>query len=223
MSLELSPGRDIFVVDDDAGTRDALSVILTLAGYQVTGFADGETFVDAARSRAPVCAIIDLHLPNLSGLDVLKLMRAPTYPAPLFMASGDGDIAHAVEAIKRGAFDYILKPFDAPNLVARVKGAIVSRVRHWAQKGVAESLAADFPGRNLLTVRERDVLSQIVGGASNKLAGRQLGISPRTVEVHRARIMEKLGARNVADLMRIVLRNTPPRVQSAFGQPQMTA
>jgi FixJ family two-component response regulator len=183
-------------------------VIFTLAGFHVTGFPDGETFVAAARGRSPLCAVVDLHLPNLSGLDILKTMRAPTYPAPIFIVSGNGDIAMAVEAIKRGATDYILKPFDARDIVSRVRGGIASRERQMARIESAETLP-DFPGRNLLTPRERDVLSQIVSGASNKHAGRELGISPRTVEVHRARILDKLGARNAADLVRLVLCPAP--------------
>jgi FixJ family two-component response regulator len=111
----------------------------------------------------------------------------------------------AVTAIKHGAFDFIEKPFDADTVVRRVRNAIEALERR-KQAGTAKPDSdRAFPGRELLTPREIDVLGQITGGASNKEAGRQLGISPRTIEVHRARIMEKLGARNAADLVRIVL------------------
>lgn len=109
----------------------------------------------------------------------------------------------AVEAIRNGAFDFIEKPFDADTVVERIREGIAAMSNRTAS---AESPAA-FPGAELLTRREREVLSKITGGASNKEAGRDLGISPRTVEVHRARIMEKLGARNAADLVQIVLAN----------------
>ena len=117
--------------------------------------------------------------------------------------SGRGDIPAAVEAIRNGALDFIEKPFEAAALVARVRNAIDA----WHSGNRKDSiLARDFSGHERLTARERDVLEQIAQGASNKEAGRDLGISPRTIEVHRARIMEKLAAKNAADLMRIVLR-----------------
>jgi FixJ family two-component response regulator len=117
------------------------------------------------------------------------------------MISAAGDIPMAVEAIKNGAFDFIEKPFDLDAVVARVRAAIDA----WARRGSASFQRREFPGHHLLTPREREVLAEIAGGASNKEAGRRLGISPRTIEVHRARIMDKLRARNAADLVRIVL------------------
>jgi FixJ family two-component response regulator len=117
------------------------------------------------------------------------------------MISGAGDIPMAVEAIKSGAFDFIEKPFDLDAVVARVRRAIDA----WARRGSAGFQRREFPGHHLLTPREREVLAEIAAGASNKEAGRRLGISPRTIEVHRARIMDKLRAKNAADLVRIVL------------------
>jgi FixJ family two-component response regulator len=119
------------------------------------------------------------------------------------MISGQRDIPIVVDAIKHGAFDFFEKPFDLADVVERVRAAAA----FWARRKEEGSiLAAYFPGHDKLTPREFDVLAQIIGGASNKEAGRQLGISPRTIEVHRARIMDKLGARNAVDLVRIVLR-----------------
>jgi FixJ family two-component response regulator len=147
--------------------------------------------------------ILDVHMPGRSGLDILKDLNADHYQAPIFIISGQGDIPMAVQAIKHGAFDFIEKPFDAETALQRVKEAIAAAER---RKERAEGVIGDvFPGSDLLTPREREVLHQIAAGASNKEAGRSLGISPRTIEVHRARIMEKLGAKNAADLVRIVL------------------
>jgi len=205
MASQILPMSELFIVDDDAPTRDALSAVFTLAGYRVSVFADAGTFLAAARARSPSGVLLDLHLPDKSGLDVLKELHAQFYPAPIFIISGDGDVACAVEAVKSGAFDYMLKPFDARAMVARVGEAIAGFANRHAPINDSHAVVLEFPGRARLTPREREVLAQIAGGASNKEAGRRLGISPRTIEVHRARIMEKIGARNAADLVRIVL------------------
>jgi two-component system response regulator FixJ len=197
--------QEIFIVDDDPAVRDALSVVLTLENYRVTSFADGVTFLAAARTRTPACVILDVHMPGRSGLDILKDLNAEHYPAPILIISGQGDIPMAVDAVKNGALDFIEKPFDANTVVTRVAEAIDATDRRRRNAGFPDGLKASFPGRDMLTPREREVLSQIASGASNKEAGRLLGISPRTIEVHRARIMEKLGAKNAADLVRIVL------------------
>jgi two-component system, LuxR family, response regulator FixJ len=195
--------NEVFVVDDDPSVRIALDLVLSESGFAVTSFVEGETFLSAARARVPDCLLIDVHLPGCSGLDLLRKLDAHHYPAPIFMISGLGDIPTAVDAIRNGALDLIEKPFDPATLVTRVREAIAA----WANRNRDGDVPlGDYPGRERLTARERDVLECIARGASNKEVGRELGISPRTVEVHRARIMEKLAARNAADLMRIVLR-----------------
>ena len=204
MATAANGAQEIFVVDDDPAVRDALATVLTIEGFHVTGFADGGAFIAAARVRTPACVLLDVHMPGRSGLDILRELNAQHYPAPIFIISGQGDIPMAVEAIKNGALDFIEKPFDADTVVGRVRDAIDATTRR-AQNGRADFLNITFPGHDLLTPREREVLAQIASGASNKEAGRHLGISPRTIEVHRARIMEKLGAKNAADLVRIVL------------------
>lgn len=195
---------EIFIVDDDPGVREALSMVFTLAGCKVRAFADGASFLAAARSETPVCIILDVHMPGRSGLDILRALNAEQYPAPIFIISGQGDIPMAVEAIRHGALDFIEKPFNSENVVTRVCDAVDAWVRRREPDGHG-ALGGHFPGRDRLTPREREVLAKIASGASNKEAGRELGISPRTIEVHRARIMEKLGAKNAADLVRIVL------------------
>jgi len=194
----------IFLVDDDSAVRDALSIIFTLEGFQVRGFADGDTFLDAARDQVPDAILLDVFMPGCSGLDVLRELDARRYPAPIFMISGQGDIPLAIDAIRNGAADFLEKPFEGEVVVRRVREAIA----RWERRQDADRSDLRirvFPGHDRLTRRERDVLIEITTGASNKEAGRTLGISPRTIEVHRARIMEKLGARNAAHLVRIVL------------------
>ena len=195
----------VFVVDDDPAVRTTLSTVFARAGHDVTCFADGAALVAAARSGTPLCIILDVHIPGKSGLDILKQLNAQDYPGPIFMMSGQGDIAMAVDAIKHGALDFIEKPFRGSDVVARVEAAIEARTQRDSTNGAGDLQRFYFPGREPLSRREQDVLAQIVAGASNKEAGRKLGISPRTIEVHRAHLMQKIGARNAADLIRIVM------------------
>lgn len=204
MSEKTGSRGEIFVVDDDPAVRDTLSMVLSAGGYEVICFADGAALLSVARSRTPSCILLDVHIPGKSGLDILRELHGEDYPAPIFMISGQGDIAMAVSAIKNGALDFIEKPFRGSEIVARLNEAIDAYARRKA--GNAGSIQTlHFPGREPLTRREREVLEQFTKGASNKEAGRHLGISPRTIEDHRANIMKKLGARNAADLVRIVM------------------
>ena len=197
---------EIFVVDDDPAVRDTLSMVLSAGGYQVICFADGAALLAVARTRTPSCILLDVNIPGKSGLDILKELHGEDYPAPIFMISGQGDISMAVSAIKSGALDFIEKPFRGSEIVARLDEAIEAYARRHAENNSASRIATlHFPGREPLTRREREVLEQFTAGASNKEAGRHLGISPRTIEDHRANIMKKLGARNAADLVRIVM------------------
>jgi two-component system response regulator FixJ len=195
----------LFVVDDDASIRAALAHVFTRHGYEVTAFAEGDSFLGVARTWRPTCILLDVNMPGRSGISVLKELNAEHYGAPIFIISAQRDIPLAVDAIKAGAFDFIEKPFDPDAVVARVDRGIAD----W--KGLVSNGAGQMPlkfaGAERLTPRERQVLCQIAGGASNREAGTRLAISSRTVEVHRARIMDKLGARNAADLVRIVLTN----------------
>jgi FixJ family two-component response regulator len=196
---------EIFVVDDDPAVRDTLSLVLAAGGYKVICFANGAALLAVARSRTPACILLDVHIPGESGLDILNELHGEDYPAPIFMISGQGDIAMAVRAIKNGALDFIEKPFRGSEIVERLNDARGAYRRRQAQNSMPQIESLHFPGREPLTRREREVLEQFTSGASNKEAGRTLGISPRTIEDHRANIMKKLGARNAADLIRIVM------------------
>jgi FixJ family two-component response regulator len=196
---------EIFVVDDDPAVRETLSMVLTAGGYKVICFADGAALLAVARGRTPSCILLDVNIPGKSGLDILRELHGEEYPAPIFMISGQGDIAMAVSAIKNGALDFIEKPFRGSEIVGRLDEAIEAYARRHAETAASNVASLHFPGREPLTRREREVLEQFASGASNKEAGRELGISPRTIEDHRANIMKKLGARNAADLIRIVM------------------
>jgi FixJ family two-component response regulator len=196
---------EIFVVDDDPAIRETLLMVLSARGYKVICFADGAALLALARSRTPSCILLDVNIPGKSGLDILKELHGEDYPAPIFMISGQGDIAMAVSAIKNGALDFIEKPFRGSEIVGRLDEAIGAYAHRHAEHAASNVASLHFPGREPLTRREREVLERFASGASNKEAGRQLGISPRTIEDHRANIMKKLGARNAADLIRIVM------------------
>lgn len=204
MTTEQQRNGEVFLVDDDTAVRDALSVTFRLEGFRARGFADGTSFLEIARVNVPAAILLDVKMPGSSGIDILKELDAQNYPAPIFIISGHGDIPMVVEAIRKGAIDFLEKPFDARIVVERVREAIKVQEQR-ASNGGPGLLDRSFYGHDRLTRREREVLAEIAAGASNKEAGIKLVISPRTVEVHRARIMEKLNAKNTADLMRIVL------------------
>ena len=197
--------NEIFIVDDDAAVCGLLSVAFTVEGYQVTAFSDGMSFISSARARLPACVLLDVYMPVKTGLDILKELDATIYPAPIFIMSGGGDIPTAVEAVKNGAYDFLEKRLGTDAIVARV----CETISRWTQRqrtldGAAPT-SQSFPGCDRLTPREYEVLSQITAAASSKEAARNLGISQRTVEIHRLHIMQKLGAKNAVDLVRKVL------------------
>ncbi len=209
MSLIDNSRDEVFILDDDADVCDALSIAFIRSDFRVTAFRDASPFIAAARVRPPACVLLDVHMPGKSGLDVLKEIDAGSYRAPVLMMSGRGDIPTAVKAIRDGASGFIEKGIDPEIIVARVRETIsdfhpdVSR-NNGNGNGSGSPLQS-FRGRDLLTPREHEVLSQITAAASNKVTAVNLGISQRTVEVHRIHIMQKLGAKNAVDLIRIVL------------------
>jgi FixJ family two-component response regulator len=195
---------EIFVVDDDPAVRDVLAVLFSRKGYEVACFGEGTSLLAQIRTKSPNCIILDVHIPGKSGLDILKELVARNCFAPTLVMSGKGDIAMAVEAIKNGALDFIEKPFRGADLVSRVAEVIAAEQQRTSDR--AKKIAYFyFPGREPLTSREQEVLSQLVTGATNKEAAKFLGISHRTVELHRASIMQKLGAKSATDLITIAL------------------
>jgi FixJ family two-component response regulator len=213
MSQAAPSNGEIFIVDDDPAIRQMLSIVFAQAGFHATCFAEGAALLASAHTAVPACIILDVNIPGRSGLDILKQLNADDYPAPIFVISGQGDIPMAVDAIRNGALDFIEKPFRASTVVARVKDCIEAWSQRQQDGPPLNTLPIGIPGREPLTRRERDVLSLIVAGASSKEAGRKLGISPRTVEFHRARIIEKVDAKNTADLIRIVMSRHSPHDQ----------
>jgi two-component system response regulator FixJ len=207
-------GAEIFVVDDDPLVGELLYGAFSSEGYQVTTFSDGEAFEAVTRSRTPpACVILDFFMPGRSALEILKNIHAHDYAAPIIVMSGMAAIPTAVEAIKYGAFDFIEKPFSLGAILERVREVIGARPQNRMNGNSCENLRMKFSVGQPLTLREAEVLAEIVAAASNKEAAQHLGISPRTIEVHRAHIMAKLGAKNAADLVRIAVAERGDRAQ----------
>jgi FixJ family two-component response regulator len=218
MALGDGPTREIFVVDDDPSARGAIAALLNQAGFRVTLFADGTSVINEARTRTPAGIVLDLHMPGGSGLEVLTRLDARHYAAPIIVVSGRSDVPGVVEAIKLGAFDYIEKNRARETLVPCVRDAIAATRQRAIEPSASSRPLPVFPGASSLTPREHEVLAHIVDCASNKEAAMRLGISRRTVEIHRAHVMQKLGAKNSVDLMRIVMnrpQDADPRQISA--------
>jgi two-component system, LuxR family, response regulator FixJ len=196
---------EIVIVDDDNNMRDLLTAVLSLEGYPVVSFADGESFLKRKNAQAPVCVFLDVVMPGRSGMEILKELNAQKYEAPIFLISGRDDTPMVVEALKSGARDFLPKPLDPYAAVQRVRDA----VELWNSRGEQQSSSKlelmEFPGHIRLTRREAEVLAQIVKGLSSKDIGQALGIGKRTVDNFRMSIMRKLGAKNAADLVRIIM------------------
>jgi len=188
----------VYVVDDDAGVRDSLALMLGLAGYRTALFAHAEAFLAAWRGEWAGCVVADLRLPGKSGLELQAELRARGATLPFIIITGHGDVPSARSAFQADAVDFLEKPFDHAHLRAAIETAFSREDARLARAGDAVKLGA-------LTAREREVLELAAKGLHAKEIGAALGISPRTVEVHKTRIMEKLGARNLAELVRFAL------------------
>lgn len=199
----LNRDRLIHIGDADPATCEALSVLFRLEGFQTAFSLTPAQFVSSLDRRRPDVAVINLRLAEESGLPLLRRIKAMRNGTPVFMLADTPQLDAAVTAMKLGASDIIAKPIDTEHLLGLVREALRRDVHFGAMQGGRRPI--EVRGFSQLTPRERQVLQLITNGQSNKEAGRELGISPRTIEVHRARVMEKLGARNTADLMRIVL------------------
>lgn len=199
----------VFVVDDDPGVLNALRLLLRSDGLTSRGFASATAFLDAYDLEVPGCLILDLRMPEMSGAELQSRLRSMDSHLPVIFITAHGDVSTAVSAMKAGAVDFIQKPFTDEKLLEKVHQALELDLR--GRREQAE-LAAIRGHLDSLTPREREVLALVVEGRHNKNIARALGISQRTVEAHRARLMRKMDASSVPALVQQVMRAaTPPR------------
>ena len=194
------PSLTVAIVDDDPGVRDSLTVLLNASGYQTREFASAEAFLREPLEGNPACVIVDLRLPGIDGLTLQAEMGRRGLVLPVIVVTAHGDVASARQALRNGAVDFLEKPIDNDELLTAVRNAIEGRDRAQLERA-ADARATLLLGS--LTQREREVYDRIVRGMHNREIAVDLGISPRTVEVHRARVMAKLKARRLADLLRL--------------------
>lgn len=206
--MSTTPSKDtkrkpvIYIVDDDDGMRRALTVLMTTVGYTPVAFDKPSVFLAKYDPNQPSCLVLDVRMPEMSGLEVQQQLNRNGSMLPVILVSGHGDIPMAVQAMKDGAFDFLQKPFRDQDLLDRINGALKLDTKN------RESVdrLADLKQRcDSLTPREREVLGLVVDGKANKVIAIDLGLSERTVEIHRANVMEKMGARSVAHLVKMHL------------------
>ena len=207
MSLIPKKGT-VYVVDDDEAVRDSLQWLLEGKDYRVRCFDSGETFLGRYDPREVACVLVDIRMAGMTGLELQDRLIERNSPLPIVFITGHGDVPMAVGTMKKGALDFIQKPFDEEQLVSTVERMLAA-----AKDSFAESLQAASRHALIskLTTRESQVLERIVAGRLNKQIADDLGISIKTVEAHRANIMEKLNANTVADLLKIALGQTGPK------------
>ena len=193
------PPSTVFVVDDDPDVRQALARLLESAGWRVATFSSAERFLEAA-ADANGCVVLDLAMPGLNGLELQQALEARGSVLPIVFLTGRGNVASSVQAMKRGAVDFLEKPVDDERLLAVVSDALTRHRELRAARDQQDRISAHL---QLLTVRERQVLEMIVAGRLNKQIAAELGTAEKTIKFHRANVMHKMGVRTLADLVKI--------------------
>lgn len=200
-------GPLVDIVDDDAGLCRALTLLLEANGYRAETFNSAEAFLDAKQRDRADCVLVDIGLPGMDGLALIDVLQRRGAPPPMVVLTGRGDVASAVSAMRAGAYDYLEKPCDPSELLAALEGAIdAARGASHDPQSAPDDDSCDEAALSTLTPREREVLREVVAGLPNKMIAHRLGVSPKTVEVHRARVMRKTGSQSLPDLIRFVIR-----------------
>jgi FixJ family two-component response regulator len=195
------PTPTVFVVDDDPSIRESLSLLLSSVGYGIKTFASAKEFLESECAKSgPACLVLDIKMPGLSGLDLQKELKSRNYLIPIIFITGHGDIPMSVQAMKKGAVDFLSKPFDDSDLLDAVKEALTrdsqTRADFNEQKHILQRL-------DTLTTREHEVLTYLITGMLNKQIAFELNISERTVKAHRKQVLDKMGVNSIAELVRM--------------------
>lgn len=196
----------IFIVDDDEAIRDSLDMLLRTVDLNTTTFGSGDEFLEAYDPGWEGCILLDIRMPGTSGMEVQKRLAESGCSIPIIFITGHGDIPMAVEAMHIGAFDFIQKPFRDQDLLDRIDQALTTSDEQEQQSARKKTVQNQF---QTLTPREQEVMQFVVHGSANKVIAMDLGVSQRTVEIHRARVMEKMQARSLAELVRMALLIEP--------------
>lgn len=193
----------VHVVDDDAAIREALVLLLESAGHAARAHADAAAFLADVDPAQPGCVVADVRMPGMSGLELQRHLNENRIDLPVIIITGHGDVAMAVQALKQGAVDFIEKPFDEHVLMNSIAQALDKGTRAFRERQALADIQARVAE---LTPREREVMDLVVQGLPNKAVAAELAISVRTVEIHRARVMEKMAANSLSELVRMALR-----------------
>lgn len=194
-------GHRIYVVDDDAAVSESIAALLCSAGYEAESFGSAERFLESFDPSGAACIVLDVRMPGMDGLTLLETMGAARQGVPVIMMTGHGDVPLAVRAMRAGAADFVEKPFQDSRLLQSIATAIEAAAPMPA--AVDDDLVARFAQ---LTPRETEVMRQMVIGHPNKIIAFNLGLSPRTVEIHRGRVMQKSGAESLPHLVRLAIK-----------------
>jgi FixJ family two-component response regulator len=197
------PTPIVFVVDDDISVRESLEALIRFVGWQPETFASAEEFLARPRVPAPSCLILDVSLPDLSGIDLQKLIAADRPDMPIIFITGHGDVPMTVQAMKAGAVEFLTKPLDDDALLGAIRHAIERSIAALSEEAELKALRDRYAS---LSPREREVMASVVSGLLNKQVGGVLGISEITVKAHRGKVMQKMKADSLPDLVKMAVR-----------------
>ncbi len=207
----------VYIIDDDEAVRDSLSWLIKSAGIEAQTFHSAAAFLDACSERLNGCLLLDIRMPGMNGLELQAALNQRGCHMPVIVISGHADVPMAVRALKAGAFDFIEKPFNDDILLALVQRALEQESQLRQTLAEKDALQARMES---LTPREMEVLERVVAGASNKQIGSDLGVSQKTVEAHRAKVMEKLEADSLSHLVRMTVSLRDSSVDAAMARPE---